>query len=301
MSILIVNLNPTFQRTMVFDNFQIGEVNRSKQVFFDVSGKGINISRVLAQKGMKSIVLTHIGGDTSEEYIRMCKRDNIDLLYSLSNSKNRTCTTIISSTNPTELVEEANIVDSNCNDSIKMLYYSNFKDFDFIIFTGTRATGYDENIYVDFIKIAKSDGKFVILDMCKKELLNSLKYNPDIIKPNLSEFCLTFFNLVVKENETTEYLKDRVASKMKEIFELYKTTTIITRGKSNTWVYDKSGFYEIPAIRVDNPINTIGCGDTFLAALVFNLSNRVDLKKSIINATLDSAENSKTIRPGSLI
>jgi fructose-1-phosphate kinase PfkB-like protein len=287
---------------MLFNNFQIGEVNRSKEVLFDVSGKGINIARVLSQKNEESHVLTHIGMHRSDEYLAKCNNDKIKLIYCLSNSENRTCTTIISENEkPTELVEEAHSVDKVCNDKIKDLYYSNLDHYDIVIFTGTRAPGYDESIYTDFIKVAKDKGKFVILDICKKELISSLAYKPNIIKPNLSEFCLTFFDLVIKENEDTEYLKGKVSLKMKELYDNYKIKTILTRGKNNTWVFDNSGFYELSVPSIKNPTNTIGCGDTFLASLAYNISRKIPLKECISKASIDSSINATTIRPGSLI
>jgi fructose-1-phosphate kinase PfkB-like protein len=302
MSILIINLNPTFQRTMIFKNFQTGEVNRSKRVLFDVSGKGINIARVLSQKNMRCDVLTHIGKEQSDEYIAKCTDDGINLLYALSDGTNRTCTTIIcDNENPTELVEEAHAVNLNCTKEIKDIFYSNLDNYEIIIITGTRAPGYDDLIYADFIKEAKHRGKFVILDICKNELLKALPYNPNIIKPNLSEFCITFFDEVVMENEDTEYLKDKISSKMQQLYEMHQIKTIITRGKNNTWVFDESGFYEIDVHSVDNCVNTIGCGDTFLASLAFNLSNELSLKECILKASVDSSLNATTIRPGSLI
>jgi fructose-1-phosphate kinase PfkB-like protein len=301
MSILIVNLNPTFQRTMIFQDFQIGEVNRAKKVLFDVSGKGINIARVLSQKKMRCDVLTHVGKERSDEYIDKCRKDNIHLLYAQSNSANRTCTTIISNNdNSTELIEEAHAVDLRCDKEIKNIFYSNLDKYEIIIITGTRAPGYDDLIYTDFIAEAKNRGKFVILDICKNELLSALPYKPNIIKPNLSEFCITFFDIVVKENEDTEYLKDKIVSKMKYLHEMYQIKTILTRGKNNTWIFDESGFYEIAVNVAKKSVNTIGCGDTFLASLAYNLSKKLSLKECISNASIDSSINATTIRPGSL-
>ena len=302
MSILIVNLNPTFQRTMLFRDFQIGEVNRSSKVLFDVSGKGINIARVLSQKNIRCDVLTHVGKKRSNEYIAKCREDDIHLLTALSDCNNRTCTTIIcNNRNTTELVEEAHKVDFSCNKEIQNIYYSNLDKYNTIIITGTRAPGYDELIYTDFIKEAKKRGKFVILDICKEELLRALPYKPNIIKPNLSEFCLTFFNEVVLENENTEYLKDKIALKMKDLFEIHQIKTILTRGKNNTWIFDESGFYEIKVPIIEHCVNTIGCGDTFLASLASNLSKELPLKECILKASEDSSINATTLRPGSLI
>lgn len=49
MKILCVCLNPAIQRTIVFDDFLINNVNRAKKFREDASGKGVNSCRVLNQ------------------------------------------------------------------------------------------------------------------------------------------------------------------------------------------------------------------------------------------------------------
>ncbi|MGD1816806.1 MAG: 1-phosphofructokinase family hexose kinase [Pleomorphochaeta sp.] len=300
MNILIVSLNPTFQRTMVFDNFNIGEVNRAKKIIFNTSGKGVNAARVLAQKGLPSVVLTHLGKDRMHEMINQCNGDNVNLLYAITPNKMRTCTTILSNNHhTTELVEEANAVDENCAKEIVEIFNKNLDYFDLLIITGTRAPGYDDNIYSDFVKKAKEKNKIVILDICKNELKKCLIHKPNIIKPNLSEFCKTFFDIDIKENEDTEFIKEKTIKKMEEIYNKYNTISILTRGSRPIWVYD-NGFYEIPPYDFDKIVNTVGCGDTFLASLSYSISQRIPLKEAIKNATKDAAINASVLIPGSL-
>ena len=300
MNILIVCLNPTFQRTMIFDNFNIGEVNRAKKIIFNTSGKGVNTARVLAQKGLASVVLTHLGKNRMHEMISQCNSDNVNLLYAITPNKMRTCTTILSNNHKTtELVEEANAVDENCAKEIVEIFNKNLNYFDLLIITGTRAPGYDKNIYADFVKKAKDNKKTVILDICKEELKKCLPYKPNIIKPNLSEFCKTFFDLDLKENEDSDFIKEKTINKMKEIYDEYKTISIITRGSRPIWVYD-NGFYEVKPYNFDKIVNTVGCGDTFLASLSYSISKNIPLKEAIVNATKDAAINASVLIPGSL-
>ncbi len=301
MNILVVSLNPTFQRTMVFENFTIGEVNRAKKIIFNTSGKGVNVARVLAQKGLSSVVLTHIGKDRMNEMIAQCSEDNVKLLCAITPNKMRTCTTILSNNHPTtELVEEAQFVDEECAKEIENLFDANIDKFDLVVITGTRAPGYNDNIYAEFVRKAKEKNKIVILDICKDELKKCLIYKPNIIKPNLSEFCKTFFDLEVGETEDTEFIKERVKSKMVEIFNEFNTITILTRGSRSIWVYDGT-FFEVPPFEFDKVVNTVGCGDTFLASLAYNLLNKNSLKTSIIEATKDAAKNASVLVPGSIL
>ncbi|HAP56468.1 MAG TPA: carbohydrate kinase, partial [Sphaerochaeta sp.] len=62
MKVLTVCLNPTFQNTLRFASFKIGEVNRASEHYLDASGKGMNTARIVSQLGEQSMLLTHLGG-----------------------------------------------------------------------------------------------------------------------------------------------------------------------------------------------------------------------------------------------
>ncbi|MEI6876358.1 MAG: hypothetical protein WCL50_14645, partial [Spirochaetota bacterium] len=59
---LVVCLNPTIQKTLVFGSLAKGEVNRSALHRVDVAGKGVCGARVFGQLGKRAIHLTHLGG-----------------------------------------------------------------------------------------------------------------------------------------------------------------------------------------------------------------------------------------------
>jgi len=54
MPFLTICLNPTLQKTLCFSSVVPGTVNRTGVHRLDVSGKGINVTRVLTQLGKKT-------------------------------------------------------------------------------------------------------------------------------------------------------------------------------------------------------------------------------------------------------
>ena len=159
--ILAVCLNPTFQRTMVFDNFLVGEVNRSANYRLDASGKGVNVARIVAQLGGKAIHLTHLGSNRINEFIEMLKDDNIELYWSDSKSKIRTCTTIynLADRTTTELVEEPEAVHPSTEKLIVEQFHKALAESATMTISGTRSPGYSPTLYSDFVKIAKEQGR----------------------------------------------------------------------------------------------------------------------------------------------
>jgi len=59
---LTICLNPVLQKTLVLPHLHEDRVNRCREYYFDVAGKGIFVSKVLMQLGEKTVHLTQAGG-----------------------------------------------------------------------------------------------------------------------------------------------------------------------------------------------------------------------------------------------
>lgn len=299
MNILVVCLNPTFQVTMRFDSFLIGEVNRCSEHYLDASGKGMNVARIVSQMGSDASLLTHLGGSRVEEMLRLCKRDKVEVLWADSKSEIRTCTTILNGKTTTELVQEPHTVSVGTEEPIRALYCDAMKKNDAIIITGTKAKGYSKEIYPDFVRLAKDAGKFVLLDIKGEDLKNCLPFRPDVIKPNLSEFAQSFLGLEILEQDENLGVRDSILAKMEEIHAQYGCITLLSRGKRDLFVQGDS-FFTV-AIEEVEAVNTIGCGDTLAAVLTLGLLQGQKLQQAVVSATKAATKQAKTIHPGSLV
>ncbi len=299
MNILVVCLNPTFQVTMRFDSFLLGEVNRCSEHYLDASGKGMNVARIVTQMHSKASLLTHLGGSRLEEMLSLCKKDNVEVLYTDSKSEIRTCTTILSGKTTTELVQEPHPVAPQTEEPIRKLYAKALASCDAVVITGTKAKGYSAQIYPDFVRLAKEAGKFVLLDIKGEDLKNCLPYKPDVIKPNLSEFSQSFLGIDVLEQEENLEVQQTIMQKMEEIHSQYGCTILLSRGKRDIFVQGER-FFTVAVDEVE-AVNTIGCGDTLAAVLTLGLLEGQNLQQAVIGATKAATIQAKTIHPGSLV
>ncbi|MBP3709262.1 MAG: bifunctional hydroxymethylpyrimidine kinase/phosphomethylpyrimidine kinase [Treponema sp.] len=293
-SALVVCLNPTFELTISFNKFYENEVNRSNDYFVFPSGKGVNVARVLTQLGENATVFTHLGGNRATEFIDLCAAEHITLRYFEAESPIRTCINIVNNekSTSTELVQEPLPVEKEASKRALDLFSSLLPEFDALVITGTRANGYDENLYPQFVELAKAQKKFIVLDVKGDDLKKSLPFHPDIIKPNITELMATIGEgKVIFEHEDTEALRDTVCDVMKRLYESYGTKSVISRGKFSTWAYD-GAFIEVP--NKDVPVvNTIGCGDALTAGLTFKLLAGSPLKDAVqfgMDCALKSAQ-----------
>lgn len=287
-SVLTIGLSPTFQKIIVFSSFRENEVNRSSEVKQVCSGKAINVSKILKKLGRESVNLLQLGGIRKNEFISLCQKEGVNIRPLEVRAEIRTCTTIINEEKKTstELVEESNRVEELDSSNFFDLFLKEVDNHRAVVISGTKAPGFSPSLIPEIVKESKKRGKLVILDVKGDDLKESLKYSPDIIKPNLSEFVSTFsIKKEISENEENTEVKEKVIEIAKNLFKQYGTRSIITRGKYSTWVYDGSAFFAIDNENVA-VVNTIGCGDTFTASLTHSLLNGEKLENAVKFASL---------------
>jgi len=297
--ILTVCLNPTFQSTMLFDSFTVGEVNRCQKHYLHTAGKGMNTARIVSQLGKASALLTHLGGPRKEEMLTLCAKDAVEIIHTDSSSEIRTCTTIICGGVCTELVQTPEAVSEGCEEAIRELFSKSIPRSEALIICGTRAPGYSKALYSDFVREAKEVGKFVLLDLKGDDLISCLPYRPDVIKPNFSEFVETFFGESVPEQGENTALIARVQAKMASLQDEYGCKSVISRGKHDLLLFDNVAT-TVP-IEPAEVVNSIGCGDTLSASLTLALLEGKSLQQAARIATNHATMQAKTIHPGSLV
>jgi 1-phosphofructokinase/tagatose 6-phosphate kinase len=297
-SFITVCLNPTLQKTLVFPSLLPDAVNRCSGHRFDVSGKGINVCRVLTQLGKENIHLTQLGGSFRPVFLDLCNKDNLNIKWVESHSAIRFCYTVIDKEKHqvTELVEEGAMVGEGAEAGILEAFDSLLPDYSALIISGTKAQGFSNNLFPELVKRAKKCGLFVILDIRGQDLLNSLPYKPDIIKPNLQEFSASFtgekFGFCPEDREKT-------AGLCREIREQYGCRIILTRGSQSLWFADAGGLEEFPVESVE-ALNPIGSGDAFAAGFGSALLEGAAFREALAEGVRCGRLNALQLKPGSL-
>ena len=297
---LVVCLNPTIQKTIILKELKENEVNRSADYRNDAAGKGVNTTRILQQLGANAVHLTQ-SGDQGEYLLELIGRDNLPLFTADNSSYIRTCTTLINKSRGTvtEIVEESPSVDSETGKHIMKLYKNLLEKTKYVILTGSKAAGFEDTIFPEMIRLAKSSGKTVILDYRGKDLLNSVVYRPDILKINFPEFVSTFFpDSSIGEHEENIELKALVIEKMKLLLEKYGIRTILTRGIMPVIYIDNEVVIKEEEIHPVKTVNTIGCGDAVTAGIAFKLHQHKSLEEAVKWGIECGAKNAALLRPG---
>ncbi|MBN1523764.1 MAG: tagatose-6-phosphate kinase [Spirochaetales bacterium] len=296
---LTVCLNPTLQKTLIVEKLVSDAINRSRQFYFDISGKGINVSRVLTQLGEKVIHCTHLGGCFTDFFLIQAERERIPVEYVSSDSEIRFAMTVIDSTNhtATELLEEGIPVSRTTEDKIRNLFLTLIGRSHTVILSGTTAPGYSASIFAWMTEQAKEQNKTVICDFRGADLHTALHFAPDVIKPNLFEFIHTFLpEYRERESEASEAVREMMA----ELFRSFSSKIIITDGSGPIRYIDENGYAEMMPQQL-TPANTIGCGDAFTAGFASAYHRNSDFLKAIRKGEECARLNALSIRPGSIV
>jgi len=306
MSFLTICLNPTLQKTLIYSSVIPNTVNRTARSRLDVSGKGINVTRVLTQLGKKAVHLTQLGGMMRPIFLSLCEHDRLSVEWVESESQIRFCHTVLTENDRgvTELLEESEAVAEGTEERLLEKYEGLLNDeqrrFKWLIVSGTKAAGFSDTVIPNMARMAKEKGLKIILDIKGKDLKECLHYEPDIIKPNLFEFASTFAPELVKDNDLKELeaaAKERIKSAALDAAQKYKCKIILTNGGKEIFAVEKNCFFEV-AVQNVKAVNTIGCGDAFTAGLAATLDEGANFNEAIAKASRCGAMNAALLKPG---
>jgi fructose-1-phosphate kinase PfkB-like protein len=173
-------------------------------------------------------------------------------------------------------------------------------DLKCLVISGTKAAGFSNTVIPSMTRKAKENGLRVILDIKGKDLIESLQYEPDVIKPNLLEFAATFAPDLIGENDMIAEdaaAKEKIKSAILDTAQKHNCRVILTNGSRKTLAADRDKFFEVEFESV-KAVNSTGCGDAFTAGLAAALEDGADFREAIGEGTRCGAKNAALVRPG---
>lgn len=267
--ILTVTLNPSIDISYPLEELKLDTVNRVSEVSKTAGGKGLNVTRVLAESG-ETVGATGFVGGTNGQFIKThLPRDVQSFFYDILGDT-RNCIAILHEGNQTEILEAGPEIIRT--EALGFLHH--FKllmpTADVIAISGSLPTGLPVDYYASLIEIAKEAGRKVVLDSSGKSLEAVLHspFKPTVIKPNREELSQLLGRDVSADFEDLKVvLKDPLFEGIEWI--------IVSLGVDGAFAKHGDSFYkvDIPKIEVVNPV---GSGDSTVAGISAALSSGKD-------------------------
>ena len=321
MSIVSVCLTPGIQRSVAIDALTIGEVNRLKAAYVDVSGKGVNVCRVLQRLKIAACCLSQ-GGSNADELMLLAQREGLNLHLIPSSGLLRTCTSIIETTTAggcrvTELIEPSPTVEAPCIQEITRTVKALLPTAQALVIAGSMAPGFPADYQAKLAALARAANVPVFLDLQGAPLSAAIAEQPALVKINLSEFVATFLADQFQGGEHSGVLAqlvlaDELLEALAGVSRQYATAFVLTRGARSILIAQGGEVRVVPVtpLAPSEVFNPIGSGDAFLAGMLARMIAAApsvkrcftldELAHASIFATACAQSNARTARPGFL-
>ncbi len=192
--VLCLGLTPACQRTLVFDRFQLGEVNRARETHVSVGGKAVNTGLALALLRRPCVVTGLNGGATGRFVADYLAARGVACAFTRMAAPTRTCTTILdrASRVTTELVEEAPPPTEALLARFQATGTARLRRAAMAVICGTLPPGTPEDTWARFAATAQQAGVPLAIDSHAAPLLLALAHAPLLAKMNVRELEKTF-------------------------------------------------------------------------------------------------------------
>ncbi len=262
--IYTITFNPALDYITQVENFKIGEINRTKTETILPGGKGLNVSIVLKNLGIENTALGFVAGFTGEELIHKMESQGVKTDF-VKVEKGITRINIKISSMSENTVEETalngmgpQITKGDIDVLFEKIQKMSTKDV--VILSGSIPKNIDTDIYEKLCKELKEKGITFIVDSTQELLMNVLKYNPFLIKPNKEELEETL-NCKIST-------KEDIVNAAKELKKMGAQNVLVSLGNDGALLLtkeDETYYSKAPKGQV---VNTVGSGDSMVAGFL---------------------------------
>lgn len=252
--IYTVTLNPAIDYVVRLEQVETGSVNRMESDDKYAGGKGINVSRILKRLGYPSTATGFIGGFTGKFLQDGLVAEGIKTEFVTVDQDTR-INVKIKADQETEINGLGPIVTDLQLSELEMIL-AGLTSEDVVVFAGSAPANLGNQVYKRLIPVAKKAGAQVVCDFEGQTLLDSLVYQPLLVKPNNHELEAIF-------GVTLGGLAD-IETYAKKILEMGAQNVIISMAGDGALLVRPEATYFAKPIK-GQVKNSVGAGDSMVA------------------------------------
>ena len=188
--IVTFTANPCIEHTLVVSQFEPNEVNRAVSHHRDPAGKGINVSRALAQNNVETVAIFPSDAVNGPWIVRSLAVEHVETMTISIRDDVRTNVTIVDQSGHTTKVNEAGpTISASDQDAFASTLESALAlRPDWLVLAGSLPPGIDVDFYAHVGRMARDHGVRVALDSSGAGFAAAAHAGiADFMKPNLDE------------------------------------------------------------------------------------------------------------------
>ena len=257
--IYTVTFNPALDYILELDKLEIGKIQKSKTELILPGGKGINVSTVLTNLEVDNIALGYKAGFVGAELERLLRNMNVKTDFIDLEEGNSRINVKISGEEETAInTNGPQISENKILELLEKLKTLNENDY--LVLSGSIPSSIKDDIYEKICSIVKKQNVKIVVDATKNLLVQALKYNPFLIKPNNEELGEIFGVEIHTKEDAYVYGK-----KLKE---MGAQNVLVSMGKIGAALIDEAGQEYFIKSPEGKRVNTVGSGDSMVAGFI---------------------------------
>ncbi|PWJ63702.1 MULTISPECIES: 1-phosphofructokinase family hexose kinase [unclassified Fibrobacter] len=294
--ILILGLNPAWQRLFFLDKFELGEVHRISKVEEYASGKGINCGRVLQLLGGSPLLMHFLGSEHGSRIFDELSACGIQQAPVWIKEPTRICTTIVSAGESTELIEPSPVLTENENGDFLQTLNDYWSSTQYVALCGTFPKGFA----VEQINSLDFTGKKVFVDAVEN-IDSWLEKGVELLKINMNEYSKILDRLGIPQVMSSPQFWKMSATAVLERLPIKNLVVTNEDSPVRAFRLQEGAFQGVqiqpPTIQVKN---TVGAGDSFFAGWLMADSQGLSFEECLVKATAVAVARCETDRPWNL-
>jgi len=252
--IYTVTLNPSIDFIVRLDNLVLDSVNRMSSDDKFAGGKGINVSRILQRLDIDNTATGFIGGFTGRFVADSLVAEGIKTDF-VEVSEDTRINVKIKAGEETEINGAGPKISDEKLEELKSIL-AGLSSEDTVVFAGSAPSILGNQVYNTLIPIAKKAGAEVVCDFEGQTLLDSLNYQPLLVKPNNHELADIFGVELNGLADIEKYAREILAKGAKNVI-------ISMAGDGALLVTPEAAYFAKPIKGTVK--NSVGAGDSMVA------------------------------------
>lgn len=253
-----ITLNPAVDMLTKSEDFTLGKLNRTAEAVYVVGGKGINISILLNNIGKATKALGFVAGFTGYYIKKELERIGVisDFVETAGNTR-------INIKLTTQTETEINGQSSEVSESDIEKFFNKLNKLtkeDTVFLSGNIIKGMNTDDFIKIAELVSKNGAKLVVDSNKDLVLETLKFQPFIVKPNEFELGEMFGVEIDSEEKLFTYAK--------KLMTLGAKNVLVSKGSKGATLFTESGDIYSVDIAKGQVVSTVAAGDSMLAMFV---------------------------------
>lgn len=278
--ILSVTLNPSVDHALFLDELKLGDTNRIARTERDAGGKGVNLSRVVAELGAPTMATGFLGGGPGDYVRGVLDRQGVSHCFVQVQEDTRINFSVedASGRPPTTFNERG----PNVNEAELRLLFDEVRrrlpKVRWMALGGSLPPGVPVDAFADLIKIAREHGVRVALDADGEPLVHGLEAGPDFVKPNAKEASRALGHDIDTADDACAAAHELQARL--HAAHSHHPIVVVSLGADGAVMACRDGVFRGYSPRVEVH-STIGSGDSLIAGMLWAIEERKPLEEAL--------------------